>query len=292
MHRVIITAILLAAKFFDDAYYNNAYYAKVGGVLVSELNSLEVEFLFRINFSLRVAPDVFEKYNAELSSHAASMGLQSPNQQYDVLLQGYGHESDSGISQNQRAAEGSLYLEAEPTSEPFVHVQHPTACEAPAVLQEPFYQQPQIGVNCAMMTQQNLQNPPHITPSPPPHPPYVQGNISYASDLAGAMHEPSYQTTHNQAPHTYYQMPGEAIATSSTDSFLINWPHLFAMPSTSPSLLHHQEKCSSQSQGLTTQNHQDYEYAQSDISEWQMYPSNYGGQHLVSSPATYSRVKS
>lgn len=53
VHRVIITAILLAAKFFDDAYYNNAYYAKVGGVLVSELNGLEVDFLFRINFSPR-----------------------------------------------------------------------------------------------------------------------------------------------------------------------------------------------------------------------------------------------
>ena len=35
VHRVVITAVLLAAKFFDDAYYNNAYYAKVGGVLVS-----------------------------------------------------------------------------------------------------------------------------------------------------------------------------------------------------------------------------------------------------------------
>jgi hypothetical protein len=70
VHRVVITAILLAAKFFDDAYYNNAYYAKVGGVLVSEMNGLEVDFLFRINFSLHVTPDVFEKYRAELLSHS------------------------------------------------------------------------------------------------------------------------------------------------------------------------------------------------------------------------------
>mmetsp|Transcript_37805 Transcript_37805/g.90440 ORF Transcript_37805/g.90440 Transcript_37805/m.90440 type:complete len:491 (+) Transcript_37805:400-1872(+) len=74
-HRVVITAILLAAKFFDDAYYNNAYYAKVGGVLTSEMNSLEVDFLFRINFSLRVEPYVFQKYYAELSSHTNEMGL-------------------------------------------------------------------------------------------------------------------------------------------------------------------------------------------------------------------------
>ena len=71
MHRVVITAILLAAKFFDDAYYNNAYYSKVGGVLVSEMNGLEVDFLFRINFSLHVTPEVFEKYKAELVAHSA-----------------------------------------------------------------------------------------------------------------------------------------------------------------------------------------------------------------------------
>lgn len=75
VHRVVITAILLAAKFFDDAYYNNAYYAKVGGVLVSELNGLEVDFLFRINFSLHVQPDVFEKYKAELVAHSINSGL-------------------------------------------------------------------------------------------------------------------------------------------------------------------------------------------------------------------------
>lgn len=71
VHRVVITAVLLAAKFFDDAYYNNAYYAKIGGVLVSEINGLEVDFLFRINFSLHVTPDVFDKYRAQLWSHSA-----------------------------------------------------------------------------------------------------------------------------------------------------------------------------------------------------------------------------
>jgi hypothetical protein len=75
VHRVVITAILLAAKFFDDAYYNNAYYSKVGGVLVSEMNGLEVDFLFRINFSLHVQPEVFEKYKAELVAHSINSGL-------------------------------------------------------------------------------------------------------------------------------------------------------------------------------------------------------------------------
>lgn len=29
VHRVAITSVMVAAKFFDDQYYNNAYYAKV-----------------------------------------------------------------------------------------------------------------------------------------------------------------------------------------------------------------------------------------------------------------------
>jgi len=78
VHRVVITSILLAAKFFDDAYYNNAYYSKVGGVLGSEMNGLEVDFLFRINFSLHVTPEIFEKYKAELVAHSVNMGLSAP----------------------------------------------------------------------------------------------------------------------------------------------------------------------------------------------------------------------
>ncbi len=71
IHRVLITAIMLAAKFFDDQYFNNLYYAKVGGVPCKEINSLEVEFLFLTNFSLHVTEDVFFRYFHELMNHAA-----------------------------------------------------------------------------------------------------------------------------------------------------------------------------------------------------------------------------
>ena len=40
-----------------------------------ELNSLELEFLFSVNFSLHVATDVFEKYVSELANH---MGIGVP----------------------------------------------------------------------------------------------------------------------------------------------------------------------------------------------------------------------
>jgi len=61
---------MLAAKFYDDQYYNNAYFGKVGGVPCDELNSLEVEFLFMCNFSFAVPPQQYEQYYTELFNHA------------------------------------------------------------------------------------------------------------------------------------------------------------------------------------------------------------------------------
>jgi len=74
IHRVVITSVMLAAKYFDDHYYNNAYYAKIGGVPCTEMNSLELEFLFLINFTLYVQPESYKKYHAELCSHAFMAG--------------------------------------------------------------------------------------------------------------------------------------------------------------------------------------------------------------------------
>eukprot|EP00949_MAST-11_sp_MAST-11-sp1_P000518 g518.t1 len=77
VHRMIITSVMMAAKFFDDHYFKNAFYAKVGGVPCHEMNSLEVEFLFLINFSLHVTPEVFCKYYNELCNHGRQLeGLQ------------------------------------------------------------------------------------------------------------------------------------------------------------------------------------------------------------------------
>jgi len=72
IHRLLITSVMLAAKFFDDHYYNNAYFAKVGGVAYAEMNSLEVEFLFMLNFDLFVTSETYKQYYDELWGHANS----------------------------------------------------------------------------------------------------------------------------------------------------------------------------------------------------------------------------
>lgn len=57
---------MLAVKFFEDIFYDNAYYARVGGIPALEMNALELEFLFLINFSLHVQPAEFETYYSDL----------------------------------------------------------------------------------------------------------------------------------------------------------------------------------------------------------------------------------
>ncbi|XWS64552.1 hypothetical protein CRYUN_Cryun05aG0013900 [Craigia yunnanensis] len=62
VHRLLITSVMVAAKFMDDRCYNNAHYAKVGGVSTEEMNGLEMKFLFSLDFRLHVTTGVFKKY--------------------------------------------------------------------------------------------------------------------------------------------------------------------------------------------------------------------------------------
>jgi Cyclin len=55
VHRLLITASTISAKFLNDSYYQNSYYARVGGLSCAELNRLELEFLFLIDFRLSLA---------------------------------------------------------------------------------------------------------------------------------------------------------------------------------------------------------------------------------------------
>ncbi|KAF5761247.1 putative cyclin PHO80, Cyclin-like superfamily [Helianthus annuus] len=66
VHRLLITGVMVAAKFMDDLYYNNAYYAKVGGISTTEMNFLEVDFLFGLGFQLNVNPTTFHTYFSHL----------------------------------------------------------------------------------------------------------------------------------------------------------------------------------------------------------------------------------
>ncbi|KAK9284777.1 hypothetical protein L1049_023954 [Liquidambar formosana] len=62
VHRLLVTSVMVASKILDDEHYNNAFYARVGGVTNAELNRLEVELLFLLDFGVMVSSRVFESY--------------------------------------------------------------------------------------------------------------------------------------------------------------------------------------------------------------------------------------
>ncbi|XP_024994866.1 cyclin-U1-1-like [Cynara cardunculus var. scolymus] len=78
VHRLLVTSIMLAAKILDDVHYNNAFYARVGGVTNAELNRLEMEFLFMLDFQLTVTSRVFESYCLHLEREMVIWNITIP----------------------------------------------------------------------------------------------------------------------------------------------------------------------------------------------------------------------
>ena len=78
IHRLIVTSMMLAVKFFDDVYYSNAYYAKVGGVKAPEMNLLELHFLRLIDWHLFVSPEEFELYKTNVLVAVSGSPISNP----------------------------------------------------------------------------------------------------------------------------------------------------------------------------------------------------------------------
>lgn len=62
IHRLIISGITVASKFFSDVFYKNSRYAKVGGLPLEELNHLEIQFLLLLNWELMISTEELERY--------------------------------------------------------------------------------------------------------------------------------------------------------------------------------------------------------------------------------------
>ncbi|XP_028056015.1 cyclin-U1-1 isoform X2 [Camellia sinensis] len=60
---------------YIDRHYNNAFYARVGGVNKVELNKLELELLFLLDFGVTVSSRVFESYCLHLEKEMLWNGL-------------------------------------------------------------------------------------------------------------------------------------------------------------------------------------------------------------------------
>ncbi|KAJ0914220.1 putative cyclin PHO80, Cyclin-like superfamily [Helianthus annuus] len=74
VHRLLITTIMVASKYVEDMNYRNSYFARVGGITTKEMNKLELDFLFLMNFKMHVNVSVFESYCCHLEREVSIGG--------------------------------------------------------------------------------------------------------------------------------------------------------------------------------------------------------------------------
>lgn len=80
IHRLILACVFMAIKFNDDIYYDNAFYARLGGITLEEMNYLEVGILSYLQFDLFIAPGLYYDYVAELTNHCCDPAVETLSQ--------------------------------------------------------------------------------------------------------------------------------------------------------------------------------------------------------------------
>jgi len=66
--KILATASVIAIKFLDDGFFNNAYYAQCAGVALEEMNLMESTFLSCIAFRVFVNPDQYKVAETRLAN--------------------------------------------------------------------------------------------------------------------------------------------------------------------------------------------------------------------------------
>lgn len=70
LHRLFITALMIAAKTLDDRCYSNAHYSRVGGIAsVRELNRLELHMLRLLKFQTYVYKEEYVVFIQQMAMH-------------------------------------------------------------------------------------------------------------------------------------------------------------------------------------------------------------------------------
>lgn len=80
VHRFLITAATVAAKGLSDSFWTNPTYARIGGIPVSELATLELEFLQKVQWKIVPKPEVLEDYYASLVDRTEGFEIESTSE--------------------------------------------------------------------------------------------------------------------------------------------------------------------------------------------------------------------
>ena len=62
MQRLLLTSVMVAAKFLDDLYYSNKHWARIGGLNLQDVNALELKLLFQLSFAMGVTREEYQEY--------------------------------------------------------------------------------------------------------------------------------------------------------------------------------------------------------------------------------------
>ncbi|KAK0122117.1 hypothetical protein ONS95_010379 [Cadophora gregata] len=83
VHRFLITAATVAAKGLSDSFWNNATYARVGGIKIAELGLLELDFLYRVDWKIVPNPEALVDYYNGLVERADGYVIESDSSSID-----------------------------------------------------------------------------------------------------------------------------------------------------------------------------------------------------------------
>jgi hypothetical protein len=76
VHRFLITAVTVAAKGLSDSFWTNPTYARIGGIPVSELATLELEFLQKVQWKIVPKPESLVDYYNSLVDRTEGFQLE------------------------------------------------------------------------------------------------------------------------------------------------------------------------------------------------------------------------
>ena len=68
IQRLLLTALMLASKFLDEPHASNRQWALVGDLPVQEMNSMELEMLWLLKFSLNISRDEYDESLRQLET--------------------------------------------------------------------------------------------------------------------------------------------------------------------------------------------------------------------------------
>ena len=77
VHKLILCSLMTASKFIIDRCMTNSMWATIGGLRVEELNILELEFVYQLQFSLVVTDVEYQKYEEAIDRKAKLPEFQS-----------------------------------------------------------------------------------------------------------------------------------------------------------------------------------------------------------------------